>query len=151
MMFVNNKGKLVTMIKKIIITLVSFGVTGCAGMKMPDYSEVKSSPHYEECRKFAAEVYKNNGYSKLANTVILNMDDGKAQAIVSGCVVTMSKPSIDEAKIDLNQKSISYGMLSGACYNTSCKIDIKQQLKAYTLGSYYGSIKKFPGQMKAEF
>lgn len=65
---------------------MSFIMVGCAGMKIPNYDEVKTSPHYTECREFAADVYKNNGYSKEANTVIFNMDDRKAQAIVSGCV-----------------------------------------------------------------
>ncbi|MEV9353095.1 hypothetical protein AB0187_22650 [Klebsiella pneumoniae] len=139
------------MIKKTLITGMSFIMVGCAGMKIPNYDEVKTSPHYTECREFAADVYKNNGYSKEANTVILNMDDRKAQAIVSGCVVTMNKNSIEEAKADLNKKAAAYGMISGACYNTSCRVDTEQQLKAYTLGSYYASYKKFPEQMKPEF
>ncbi|PJX29922.1 MULTISPECIES: hypothetical protein [Klebsiella] len=139
------------MLKKTLITGMSFIMVGCAGMKIPNYDEVKTSPHYTECREFAADVYKNNGYSKEANTVILNMDDRKAQAIVSGCVVTMSKNSIEEAKADLNKKAAAYGMISGACYNTSCRVDTEQQLKAYTLGSYYASSKKFPEQMKPEF
>lgn len=139
------------MIKKTLLTAMSFCIVGCAGMRVPDYSEIKTSPYYAECREFAANVYKNDGYSKLANTVILKMDDRKAQAIVSGCVVTMGKNSVEEAKADLNKKAAAYGMISGACYNTSCHVDTEQQLKAYTLGSYYASSKKFPDQMKAEF
>lgn len=139
------------MIKKTLITAMSFVMVGCAGMKIPDYADVKTSPYYTECRDFAADVYKNNGYSKLADTVILTMNDRKAQAIVSGCVVTMGKSSIEEAKADLNKKAAAYGMISGACYNASCRVDTEQQLKAYTLGSYYASSRKFPEQMKPEF
>ncbi|EDR2882571.1 hypothetical protein PZ84_004677 [Salmonella enterica subsp. enterica] len=139
------------MIKKTLIASISIGMVGCAGMRVPDYAEIKTSPYYSECREFAADVYKNNGYSKLANTVILTMDDRKAQAIVSGCVVTMGKNSVEEAKSDLNKKAATYGMISGACYNASCRVDTEQQLKAYTLGSYYAAYKKFPEQMKPEF
>lgn len=139
------------MIKKTLIASISIGMVGCAGMRVPDYAEIKTSPYYSECREFAADVHKNNGYSKLANTVILTMDDRKAQAIVSGCVVTMGKHSVEEAKSDLNKKAATYGMFSGACYNTSCRVDTEQQLKAYTLGSYYAAYKKFPDQMKPEF
>lgn len=138
-------------IKKTLIASISIGMVGCAGMRVPDYAEIKTSPYYSECREFAADVYKNNGYSKLANTVILTMDDRKAQAIVSGCVVTMGKNSVEEAKSDLNKKAATYGMISGACYNASCRVDTEQQLKAYTLGSYYAAYKKFPEQMKPEF
>ncbi|AKL54611.1 MULTISPECIES: hypothetical protein [Citrobacter] len=139
------------LIKKTLIASISIGMVGCAGMRMPDYAEVKTSPYYSECREFAADVYKNDGYSKLANTVILTMNDRKAQAIVSGCVVTMGKNSIEEAKSDLNKKAAGYGILSGACYDASCRVDTEQQLKAYTLGSYYAAYKKFPDQMKPEF
>lgn len=139
------------MIKKTLIAAMSFGLVGCAGMKIPDYAEVQASPYYDECREFAADVYKNDGYSKLANTTILSMNDQKARAIVSGCVVTMGKNSIEEAKDDLNQKAAGYGLISGTCSNAACQVDTKQQMKAYTLGSYYASQKKFPGQMKAEF
>lgn len=139
------------LIKKTLIASISIGMVGCAGMRMPDYAEVKTSPYYSECREFAADVYKNDGYSKLANTVILTMNDTKAQAIVSGCVVTMGKNSIEEAKSDLNKKAAGYGILSGACYDASCRVDTEQQLKAYTLGSYYAAYKKFPDQMKPEF
>lgn len=140
-----------SLIKKTLIASISIGMVGCAGMRMPDYAEVKTSPYYSECREFAADVYKNDGYSKLANTVILTMNDTKAQAIVSGCVVTMGKNSIEEAKSDLNKKAAGYGILSGACYDASCRVDTEQQLKAYTLGSYYAAYKKFPDQMKPEF
>lgn len=139
------------LIKKTLIASISIGMVGCAGMRMPDYAEVKTSPYYSECREFAADEYKNDGYSKLANTVILTMNDRKAQAIVSGCVVTMGKNSIEEAKSDLNKKAAGYGILSGACYDASCRVDTEQQLKAYTLGSYYAAYKKFPDQMKPEF
>lgn len=138
-------------IKNTLITAMCFGMVGCAGMKVPDYAEIKTSPYYSECREFAADVYKNNGYSKLANTVILTMDDHKAQAIVSGCVVTMGKNSVEEAKSDLNKKAAGYGIISGACYDALCRVDTEQQLKAYTLGSYYAAYKKFPDQMKPEF
>ena len=58
------------MIKKTLITAMSFVMVGCAGMKIPDYADVKTSPYYTECRDFAADVYKNNGYSKLAALLI---------------------------------------------------------------------------------
>ena len=47
------------MIKKTLITGMSFIMVGCAGMKIPNYDEVKTSPHYTECREFAADVYKS--------------------------------------------------------------------------------------------
>ncbi|HDR2401452.1 TPA: hypothetical protein QCH81_002197 [Enterobacter bugandensis] len=139
------------MTKKIAVLLIALGVSGCAGMRVPDYNQIKTNPHYAECRENAVEVYKNNGYSKLANTVILGMNDRKAQAIVSGCVVAMDKSSIEEIKTDLNKKATTYGIIGGACYDSTCKIDNEQELKAYILGSYYASAKKFPGEMKAEF
>ncbi|WP_258314995.1 hypothetical protein, partial [Citrobacter freundii] len=108
-------------------------MVGCAGMKIPNYDEVKTSPHFTECREFAAEDNNNKEYSKQPNNNIFNMDDRKAQAIVSGCVVTMSKNSIEEAKADLNKKAAAYGMISGACDNSSCRVDPEQQLKPYTL------------------
>lgn len=141
----------ISMMKKILITAIGFSIVGCAGVKLPDYTQVKSSPYYAECREFAMGVYKNDGYSKLGNTVILSMDDTKARYIVTGCVVAMGKNSIEEVKSDLSSKGVSFGMVSGACYNTACKVDTEQQMKAYTLGSYYAATKKFPGQMKAEF
>ncbi|ECW2977128.1 TPA_asm: hypothetical protein GBZ67_21115 [Salmonella enterica subsp. diarizonae] len=137
--------------KKLLITAMSFSMAGCAGMKFPDYSEVKTSPYYAECREFAADVYKNDGYSKLANTVILSMDDLKAKTIVTGCVVAMGKSNFDEIKSDINNKAISYGIMSGTCTTAVCKVDTEQQMKAYDLGSYYASTKKFPNQMKPEF
>ncbi|TRR04150.1 hypothetical protein DNP53_23720, partial [Salmonella enterica subsp. enterica serovar Panama] len=73
-------------------------------------------------------VYKNDGYSKLGNTVILSMDDTKARYIVTGCVVAMGKNSIEEVKSDLSSKGVSFGMVSGACYNTACKVDTEQQM-----------------------
>ncbi|EHE9275121.1 hypothetical protein IFW03_002901 [Salmonella enterica] len=139
------------MMKKILITAIGFSIVGCAGMKLPDYTQVKSSPYYAECREFAMGVYKNDGYSKLGNTVILSMDDAKARYIVTGCVVAMGKNNIEEVKSDLSSKGVSFGMVSGACYNAACKVDTEQQMKAYTLGSYYAATKKFPDQMKAEF
>ncbi|UMX71197.1 hypothetical protein MJ585_28050 [Klebsiella pneumoniae] len=106
----------------------------------------KTSPHWLiECREFAADVYKNNGYSKESQHG--DFEHGRPQgpsAIVSRMQATMSKNSIEEAKADLNKKAAAYGMISGACYNTSCRVDTEQQLKAYTLGSYYASSKKFP-------
>lgn len=139
------------MLNKALIAVVCFGMVGCAGMKIPDYAKIKESPYYDECREFAADVYKNNGYSKLANTVILNMNAHKAQLMVSGCVIAMGKTSYDEIKDDLNKKGISIGMVSGACYDVACKVDAEQKLKAYSLGSYYASTKKFPNKMKVEF
>ncbi|ECO1877854.1 hypothetical protein AIJ32_17240, partial [Salmonella enterica] len=59
----------ISMMKKILITAIGFSIVGCAGMKLPDYTQVKSSPYYAECREFAMGVYKNDGYSKLGNTV----------------------------------------------------------------------------------
>lgn len=137
--------------KKAVVLVISTGLVGCAGMRIPDYNEVKTSPFYSECRDFAMNVYKNNGYSDIGKTVILGMNDNKAQAIVSGCVVTMGKPTLAEAKADMNKKATAYGIVSGACYDASCKVDTEQQMKAYTLGSYYAASKKFPDQMKANF
>ncbi len=137
--------------KKLLIIAISFSMVGCAGMRFPDYSEVKASPYYAECREFAADVYKNDGYSKLANTVILSMDDRKAKTIVSGCVVAMGKNSFDEIKSDINKKAISYGMMGGICTDAACEVDVEQQMRAYDLGSYYAATKNFPNHMKPEF
>ncbi|KKF38909.1 hypothetical protein ACUN3I_00020 [Hafnia alvei] len=139
------------MIKKVLVTVVGFSLAGCAAMKFPDYAEVKASPYYTECREFSMDVYKNNGYSKLGNTVILNMNDTKAMYIVRGCVAAMGKNSVEEAKADINSKASTFGLVSGACYNAECRVDTEQQMKAYNLGSYYAATKKFPDQMKPNF
>ncbi|MFN3067509.1 hypothetical protein [Serratia sp. J2] len=138
------------MIKQTLIAAMSLGMVGCAGMKIPPYTEVKASPYYDECREFAADVYNNDGYSKLVNDTVLRMNEQKAQAIVSGCVVSMGKNSLEEAKLDMKQKAVTYGIISAACDTPSCQADTEQQLKAFTLGSFYATQKKFPEKKKVE-
>ncbi|WBM72932.1 hypothetical protein OH773_22070 (plasmid) [Buttiauxella sp. WJP83] len=143
--------KAISIIKTALVSVITIGSTGCSNMKIPDYAEVKSSPYYAECRAFAEDVYKNDGYSKLGRAVILKMNDSKAQAIVTGCVVAMGKSSMDEIKSDMNAKAMTYGMVSGACYDANCRINMDEELKAYTLGIYYATNKKFPEELKPEF
>ncbi|EOC6940021.1 hypothetical protein ACI6P5_005353, partial [Escherichia coli] len=97
------------------------------------------------------DVYKNDGYSKIAKTTILSMDDVKARYIVTGCVVAMGKNTVEEIKADLSAKGSSFGLISGACSSAACRVDVEQQMNAYVLGSYYAANKKFPDKMKAEF
>lgn len=125
-------------------------MVGCAGMKIPAYTEVKASQYYDECREFAADVYNNDGYSKLVNDTILRMNEQKAQAIVSGCVVAMGKNSQEEAEFDMKQKAVTFGIINAACDSASCRADTDQQLKAFTLGSYYALQKKFSKKMTVD-
>lgn len=138
------------MIKKTLIAALSLGMVGCAAMKIPAYAEVKTSPYYDECREFAVDVYNNDGYSKLVNDTILRMNEQKAQAIVTGCVIAMGKNSIEEAKFDMKQKAVTFGIINAACDSASCRADTDQQLKAFTLGSFYATQKKFSDNVKVE-
>ena len=140
-----------SVMKKVLIAAIGFCLVGCAGMKLPEYSQVKASPYYTDCRAFAMDVYKNDGYSKIAKTTILSMDDVKARYIVTGCVVAMGKNTVEEVKADLSAKGSSFGLISGACSSAACRVDVEQQMNAYVLGSYYAANKKFPDNMKAEF
>lgn len=36
--------------KKVLIAAIGFCLVGCAGMKLPEYSQVKASPYYTDCR-----------------------------------------------------------------------------------------------------
>lgn len=81
--------------------------------------------YYVECCEFVMGVYKNDGYSKLGNMVILSMDDVKVRYIVMGCVVVMGKNNIEEVKLDFLSKGVFFGMVSGVCYNVVCKVDIE--------------------------
>ncbi|HCN5061839.1 TPA: hypothetical protein N6W74_004657, partial [Escherichia coli] len=117
-----------TVMKKVLIAAIGFCLVGCAGMKLPEYSQVKASPYYTDCRAFAMDVYKNDGYSKIAKTTILSMDDVKARYIVTGCVVAMGKNTVEEIKADLSAKGSSFGLISGACSSAACRVDVEQQM-----------------------
>lgn len=135
-------------IKKLFIPVTIFTLAGCADMVPPDYSQIKLNPHYDECREFADKVYKNGGYVEFVDDWIVTMNEKKARTIVSGCVVAMEKGSVQEIKTDINLKAARYGLLAGMCTSTDCEFDSEQELKAYTLGSYYSAFKKFPEQLK---
>ncbi|EFU3021497.1 hypothetical protein HUI42_002021 [Escherichia coli] len=57
--------------KKVLIAAIGFCLVGCAGMKLPEYSQVKASPYYTDCRAFAMDVYKMMDTAKLRKPLSL--------------------------------------------------------------------------------